>query len=266
MTTNLTTETAEAPASIYTFSSLVLTDEFNVTLIGNRYGDDTTDEFTITRYRKPHPELLRVLRQLTLHMCLLTENLTDAQLYPAPVGTVVDEQTYLPPAVASRNLLREAIETGEAYVHPLLENFRCTSVIWKPKGVVLKGGKRARYRSLGHALKVETPTVDVRLSIGLEDEELEEWEYPFFEQMDNALRALQAELVEFMNGKYGEGGEQLALFGKPAPEAEHPLQGMLEGLTGIGSITISDSSGRGVTLEKGKAPRSIRGQQIDDDE
>lgn len=260
MGTNLTTDTAEAPASIFTFSSLVLTDEFNVTLTGNRYGDDTTDEFTITRYRKPHPELLKALRKLTLHMCLLTENLTDGQLYPAP------EFSLLPAAVASRNLLREAVESGEAYVHELLENFRCTSVLWKPKGVVLKGGKRARYRSLGHSLKVETPTVDVRLNIGPEDEELEEWEYPFFEQMSNALAELQAELIAYMNGKYGEGGEQLSLFGKPAPEAEHPLQGMLEGLTGIGSITISDSSGQGVTLEKGKAPRSIRGQRIDDDE
>ncbi|TGE07734.1 hypothetical protein [Hymenobacter fodinae] len=206
----------EANTVYFDFSSVTLTDEFNLTLVGYRHSDDAGDEFTITRHRKPHPELLKCLRRLTLHMCLLTESLTDTQLYPAPA------YTQLPPAVAVRNLLRDAVESGEAYVHPLLENYRCTSVIWKPKGVVLKGSKRARYRSLGHSLKVETPVVDVRLSLDA-DEEPEEWEYPFFEQMRNALDELKTELVAFMNGKYGEGGEQLELFGKD-PEPRSALE------------------------------------------
>lgn len=244
-----------ASASIYSFSSLVLTDEFNVTLTGTRYGDDASDEFTITRFRKPHPDLLKSLRRLTLHMCLLTENLTDVQLYPAP------EETLLPPALAVRNLLRDAVESGEAYVHPLLENFRCTSVIWKPKGVVLKGGKRARYRSLSHYLKVETPTVDVRVSLGMEEEELEEWEYPFFEQMSNALQELQAELIAFMNGKYGEGGEQLSLFGKE-PE-ELPEASPAAGLEALAkdlnmSITVSSS------VDGHKTKRTFNGKELED--
>lgn len=199
-----------ATPQVWFFTSVALTDDFNLTLTGSRMGE-VSDEFTITRYCKPHPDMLRALRRLTLHMCLLTEELTAERLYPGIFGLPTD-------ALNARLQLRDGMQTGEAFVHPDLEKFRCTSVLWKPKGVVLKGVKKARYRFMGKELEVKTPTVEVRPGLcDDEDEEPADWEYPYFEQMDNSLRDLTGELVAFMGGKYGEGGQQLELFGKDAP-------------------------------------------------
>jgi hypothetical protein len=204
-------EAARASAVTYLFESVAITEEFNLKIVGGRYTYDCTDEFTMVRNQKPHPDLLKALRRLTLHMCLLTEQLTDQQLYPSVFGMPTDE-------LQARLFLRAAVESGEAYVHPMLENFRCTAVAWKSKGVVLSGEKKARYRCFGKALKVETPTTKVHW--GLDgDMEMEDGDYPFFEQMHNALGDLQAEIVSYLGGKYGAGGEQLSLFGRDAAPA-----------------------------------------------
>jgi hypothetical protein len=200
---------ARAQDVTYLFESVALTEEFHLKIVGGRYTFNHSDEFTMVRNQKPHPDLFKALRRLTLHMCLLTEQLTDQQLYPGIFGLPTD-------ALNARLQLRDGIETGEAYVHPLLESFRCTAVAWKSKGIVLSGEKKAKYRCFGKALKVETPTTTIRW--GLDEEDLEDGEYPFFDQMHNALGDLQAEIVAYLNGKYGEGGEQLELFGRePAP-------------------------------------------------
>lgn len=218
-----------APTQVWLFTSVALTDDYNLTLTGSRMGE-VSDEFTITRYCKPHPDMLKALRRLTLHMCLLTEELTPLRLYPQgpPFTDTRGEQ------LATR-ALRDSMETGEAFVHPDLEKFRCTSVLWKPKGVVLKGVKKARYRFMGSELEVKTPTVEVRLGLhDDEDDEPSDWEYPYFEQMDNSLRELTSELVAFMGGKYGEGGQQLELFGKDAP-APSVLEAMENLNTALGN-------------------------------
>ena len=199
---------AELTAPLFWFESVTLTDDGHLKLVGSRYADGATDEFTITRQRPPHPDLLKELRRLTLHLALLTEHVSETELYPAPVGAV------LPPTVAARLALREAVDTGEAFVHPLLEPFRCLSVAWKPKGVVLAGTKKTRYR-FGKDLELKTP---VTLVMSALDEEAEADDYDFFEPMSNTLAGLTGECIAYMNGKYGEGGEQLDLFGKdPEP-------------------------------------------------
>jgi hypothetical protein len=218
---------------MWLFTSVALTDDFNLTLTGSRMGE-VSDEFTITRYCKPHPDMLRALRRLTLHMCLLTEELTPLRLYPqGPLLPAAKQELF------ATRALREAMETGDAFVHPDLEKFRCTSVQWKPKGVLLKGVKKARYRFMGSELEVKTPTVDVRPGLyDEEDDEPSDSEYPYFEQMDNSLRDLNAELVAFMGGKYGEGGQQLELFGKDAPAPT-----VLEALNNL-TAALDNESGR----------------------
>jgi hypothetical protein len=206
-----TTTPAESTAPIFLFESVTLTEEGRLKLVGMRYGGEASDEFTITRSRSPHPDLLKELRRLTLHLALLTESVSDAQLYPAPDSGY----SQLPPAVMHRNLLRDAVESGEAYLHPLLEPFRCLSVTWKTKGIVLTGERKSRYR-LNKSLVLKTP--ETLLLGGMEEEEMDENDYPFFEELRNTLASLQAECIAYMNGKYGEGGEQLELFGKdPVP-------------------------------------------------
>jgi hypothetical protein len=203
-------ETACKNDVTYLFESVAITEEANLKIVGSRYTFDCTDEFTVVRNQKPHPDLLKCLRRLTLHMCLLAERLTEQQLYPGIFGLPTD-------ATTARLQLAEAIETGAAYLHPELENFRCLAVAWKSKGIVLSGEKKSRYRCFGKAQKVETPVTKVHW--GLDDDmELEEGDYPFFEQMHNALGDLQAEIIAYLGGKYGAGGEQLSLFGRdPEP-------------------------------------------------
>lgn len=205
------TEIAEVSNTpLFWFESVTLTEDGHLKLTGSRFAEGASDEFTITRSRFPHADLLKELRRLNLHMVLLTEHVSEEQLYP-PAGY---HDTLLPPAIAARLALRDAVETGEAFVQPLLEPFRCLSVAWKPKGVVLSGTKKTRYR-FGKDLEMKTPLTLVMRS--LDDEVLEENDYAFFEQMGNTLDALKGELIAYMNGKYGEGGEQLELFGKDAP-------------------------------------------------
>ena len=199
----------------YLFESVAITEEANLKIVGGRYTFDCSDEFTMVRNQKPHPDLLKCLRKLTLHMCLLAERLTEQQLYPGIFGLPTD-------AASARRQLAEGVESGEVYLHPELENFRCLTVAWKSKGIVLSGEKKARYRCFGKAQKVETPVTKVQW--GLDDEmELEEGDYPFFEQLHNTLGDLQAEVVAYLGGKYGAGGEQLSLFGRdpePRPLSE----------------------------------------------
>lgn len=209
-------EKARPETVTYLFESVALTEDYNLKLVGGRYTYACTDEFTMVRNQKPHPELLRVLRKLTLHMCLLTEQLTTQQLYPQP--------SYMPADSSDRTAtqaLREAMETGEAYLHPLLENFRCTAVAWKSKGVVLAGEKKAKYRCFGKSLKVETPVTTLRY--GVDEVELEDGDYPFFELLYNTLNELRGELVAYLEGKYGVGGEQLLLFGRELEPATDPV-------------------------------------------
>jgi hypothetical protein len=206
-----TTAPAEQTAPVFLFESVLLTDEGKLKLIGHRFGGEAVDEFTITRNRAPHPDLLKELRRLTLHLALLTESVSDMQLYPPGIY----HDTLLPPEMAARASLRDAVETGEAYVHPLLEPFRCLSITWKTKGVVLSGERKSRYR-YNKSLVLKTP--ETMLLDGLDEDSLDEHDYPFFEQLRNALDSLRSECIAYMNGKYGEGGEQLDLFGKdPEP-------------------------------------------------
>jgi hypothetical protein len=235
---------ARAQDVTYLFESVSLTEDFFVKIVGGRYAADARDEFTMIRHQRPHPDFLKALRRLTLHMCLLTEQLTDQQLYPGVFGLPTD-------ALNARLQLREGIETGQAYVHPLLESFRCTAVAWKSKGVVLSGEKKAKYRCFGKALKVETPTTTIRW--GLDEEDLEDGEYPFFEQMHNALGDLQAEVVAFINGKYGEGGEQLDLFGKdPEPRTIGSIANELLDALDNDRYTVSVGTPGGEMREVGK--------------
>ena len=205
-----TVVSTEASAPIFMFESVTLTEEGRLKLVGMRYFNEGADEFTITRSRAPHPDLLKELRRLTLHMALLTESVSDVLLYPPGLY----QDTLLPAEVAARAALRDAVETGEAFIHPLLEPFRCLSVTWKSKGIVLSGERKSRYR-LNKNLMLKTP--ETMLLGGLDDEYMDENDYPFFEQLRNTLASLQAEAIGYMNGKYGEGGEQLELFGKDAP-------------------------------------------------
>jgi hypothetical protein len=198
---------AVSTTPLYWFESVTLTEDGHLKLTGSRFAEGASDEFTITRSRAPHPDLLKELRRLTLHLVLLTEHISEAQLYPTSAFNL------LPPAIVSRNLLRDAVETGEAFVHPLLEPFRCLSVAWKPKGVVLSGTKKTRYR-FGKDLEIKTPLTLVMSAL---DDEAADDDYAFFEPMSNTLAALVGECIAYMNGKYGEGGEQLDLFGKDAP-------------------------------------------------
>ena len=208
-----TTEIEEvSTAPLYWFESVTLTDEGKLKLTGTRYADGATDEFTITRGRAPHPDLLKELRRLTLHMALLTEHVTETDLYDGRDADGLPNPV-LPPTVAARLALREAVETGEAFVHDKLEPFRCLSVAWKPKGVVLAGTKKTRYR-FGKDLEVKTPLTLVMSAL---DDDAADDDYAFFEPMANTLAALVGEAIAYMNGKYGEGGEQLELFGKDAP-------------------------------------------------
>lgn len=258
---------ARAEDVTYLFESVAITDDFNLKIVGGRYAFAYSDEFTMVRNQKPHPELLRVLRKLTLHMCLLTEQLTTLQLYPQP--------SYMPAYSSDRTstqALREAMETGEAYVHPLLENFRCMAVAWKSKGVVLSGEKKARYRCFGKSLKIETPVTNLRY--GVDEVELEDGDYPYFELLYNTLNELRAELTEYLGGKYGEGGEQLLLFGKDPEPLTDPvlaeiseqvdaivdrkkrvnkalagLQDVVNNAEGYTSLTIT-AGGQSVTLAK----------------
>jgi hypothetical protein len=204
-----TTTPAEQAGPIYLFESVTLTEEGRLKLVGNRYFGEGSDEFTITRSRAPHPDLLKELRRLTLHMALLTESVSDVLLYPP--GLYND--TLLPAEVAARAALRDAVESGEVFIHPLLEPFRCLSVNWKSKGIVLSGERKSRYR-LGRNLVLKTPET---LLLSYDEEDLEDDDYPFFEQLRNTLASLTAEAIAYMGGKYGEGGEQLELFGKDAP-------------------------------------------------
>lgn len=211
---------AVSTGPVFIFESVTLTEEGRLKLVGTRYFGEATEEFTLIRYRAPHPDLLLELRRLTLHMALLTEHVSETQLYPvAPLPALapdVLQELYpgiLPAAMQSRNALRDAIESGEAYLHELLEPYRCLSVAWKSKGVVLSGIKKTRYR-FGKDLELKTP---VTLVMSALDEEAEENDYAFFEPMSNALEHLRSECMAYLNGKYGEGGEQLELFGKDAP-------------------------------------------------
>lgn len=232
-----TTPEATSTPQVWHFASVALTDDFNLTITGTCLGV-VSEDFTITRYCKPHPDLLRALRRLTLHMCLLTEELTPLSLYPQPLlGTERAER-------AATRALHNDMETGEAFVHPALEKFRCLSVLWKPKGVVLKGIKKARYRFMGNELEVKTPPVEVRTGLRDEDDdEPADWEYPYFDQMDNSLRDLTAELVAFMGGKYGEGGQQLELFGKDAPAPS-----VLEAMSNLNAALDNELGQRGAAF------------------
>lgn len=227
-TEDATTPTAQSgpSAPVFIFESVTLTEEGTLQLVGMRYFSEATDSFTIGRSRAPHPDLLKELRRLTLHMALLTESVSDLDLYPPapflPLGPDMPEGIdleRLPASVAARNALRDAVESGEAFLHPKLEPFRCTSVKWKSKGIVLSGQRKSRYR-FNKDLKIETPTT--MLLGGLDDDlNPDADDYPFFEELRNTLDALRAELVAYMGGKYGTGGEQLELFGKePEPEGE----------------------------------------------
>ena len=238
-------EEARANSVTYLFESVALTEEFNLKIVGGRYSHAYTDEFTMVRNQKPHPELLLVLRKLTLHMCLLTEQLTTQQLYPQLSHLPADSSER-----AATGALREALETGEAYLHPLLENFRCTAVAWKSKGVILSGEKKARYRCFGKSLKVETPTTSLRY--GTDEVELEDGDYPFFELLYNTLNELRAELTAYLEGKYGEGGEQLLLFGREPEPAAIPAGAVGEFLDFIDQLGT-----KGVSVEIG-TPGNMR--------
>jgi hypothetical protein len=230
----------------YVFESVALTEEFNLKIVGGRYTFYYSDEFAMTRNQKPHPELLRVLRKLTLHMCLLTESLTTQQLYPQLSSLPADSSDRL-----ATQALREAMESGEAYLLPQLENFRCTAVAWKSKGVVLSGEKKARYRCFGKSLKVETPTTTLRY--GIDEVELEDGDYPFFELLYNTLNELRAELTEYLEGKYGEGGEQLLLFGKePEPRTVGDIANELMDALDNDRYTVSVGTPGGEMREVGR--------------
>ncbi len=247
----------QEPVTLYHFESITLTENYCLKTVGTRYRDTVTEEFTISANQPPHPDLLRVLRKLTLHLVLLTEQLDAFALYPEAAALV----GLVPSSRALERELALGVESGEVYEHELLETFRCTGVKFAGKGPVLLGERKSKYRTFGKSLELKTPPI-----IDLHLEEDEEGAYPFFDQLRHSLDELRAEAQLYVQGKYGAGGEQLLLFGKAAPEKPaHPMQGILEGLTGVGSITISDSSGRGVTLEKGKAPRSFRGKVLDDE-
>jgi len=242
--------------NMHFFESITLTEDFYMKLVGVSYitlNDQLTEqEFTLLIKKPPHPELLKVLRRLTLHMCLLTEQLTDAILFP---------ETTLPPRFA----LREAVDSGEVYVHPLMENFRCTAVTWKSKGMVLAGERKTRYRCFGKHLKIETPVTTIMRSLD-DDEAAEEDNYPFFEELDKALGDLRAEAAAYMNGKYGEFGEQLSLFGKdPEPRTIGAIADELISALDNANYTVEVGvpGGEMHKVGGGKAKRSFKGKELD---
>lgn len=250
---------AVATGPLYFFESVTLTEDGHIKVTGSKWADGAADEFTIKRDRAPHPDLLKELRRLTLHMALLTEHVAEADLCDGTVNGLPNP--VLPPAVAARNALREAVETGEAFVHEKLEPFRCLSVAWKPKGVVLGGTKKTRYR-FGKDLEVKTPLTLVMSAL---DDDAADDDYAFFEQMSNTLAALVSELIAYMNGKYGEGGEQLDLFGKdPAPRTVDELANELMDALDNDRYTVSVGVPGGEMKEVKRKANRVKGEQSND--
>lgn len=254
----LTTSSSEEPVVIYHFESVTLTENLTLKLTGTRFKGEVIEEFQLVVNQYPHPDLLLVLRKLTFHMVMLTEQLDARALYPEAAALAV----YAPNTLLVERALLQAVESGEVYEHPLLENFRCLAVKFSSKGTVLIGERRSKYKCFGKRMELKTPPI-----LGVSLDEAEEGSYPFFEQFNNTLASLHLEARGYLEGKYGAGGDQLTLFGKQPDEQpkEHYLQDIVDSASGFTSLTISSSAGS-VTLEKGKAPRSINGQLLDDDE
>ncbi|GAB3293961.1 hypothetical protein [Hymenobacter tenuis] len=257
LTTNATGPNEE-PVVIYHFESVTLTENYTLKLTGSRWKGPVIEEFQLVVNQYPHPELLLVLRKLTFHLVMLTEQLDAKALYPEAAAVAV----YAPNALFIERALLQAVESGEVYEHPALENFRCTSVKFSNKGTVLVGERRSKYKCFGKRMELKTPPI---VGVSLEDEE--EGAYPFFEQFNNTLGSLHMEARAYLDGKYGAGGDQLSLFGKQPDEEpkEHFLQDIVESAASFTSVTITDSSGQGVKLEKGKAPRTFKGRALEDE-
>ncbi|MCA8829408.1 hypothetical protein [Hymenobacter pini] len=256
--TNTTTGSTEEPVVIYHFESVTLTENLTLKLTGTRFKGEVVEEFQLVVNQYPHPDLLLVLRKLTFHLVMLTEQLDAQTLYPDAAKMAL----YAPNSLLMERALSVGVETGEVYEHPLLENFRCLAVKFSNKGTVLVGERRSKYKCFGKRMELKTPPI-----VGVSLDEAEEGSYPFFEQFTNTLASLHLEARAYLEGKYGAGGDQLSLFGKQPDEEpkEHFLQDIVDSAAGFTSLTISSNAGS-VTLEKGKAPRSYNGQTLDEDE
>ncbi|MBH8569381.1 hypothetical protein KB206_10830 [Microvirga sp. STS02] len=249
-----TPETTEAPASeIYSLASLTY-EGLGLKVTGTRFGNDATDEFAIGRSRPVHPDLAAAFAKLTLHLALLTEHLSEAQLVGYSDGM---------PVSVVRSELRDQMATGTAYVAAALKPFYCTGLAWKPKGIVLSGVRQPRYR-FANALDIKTATVIV--ADGLDEDDLEENDYGYYPELRAALDEVRAEAIAYLGGKYG-GGEQLDLFDQQAPSA---LDTAVEGLHKVAErmaekgITVSVGVPGGEMKEVKRPAKRVKGETSHD--
>lgn len=228
----------ETPTNTFSFTKIKLAKHDFVEYEASarvRRGETEVHEITSTHVDKlPHEDLLRAFHRLTVHFCLVTESLNLADF-----GVETDEE------------LEELIRSDEALECAGLAGFACRGLSWGAKGNGFTLSGRRWLRS-GKAVNFNTPFIDE-----------ENDDYEFLGLLRDAIRTLSQETSLYLNGKFAEEApkvEQLALsFGGS-------LQDIVDSAEGFTSLTISDSSGRGVKLEKGKVPRSINGQTLDEDE
>ena len=188
------------PARTYTLSKVKVDKDGFVSAEYTLSENHVFSEFSTKRYQAAHPDLLKVMEHLAVHVCLLTDQVQQV----LHNGDVVESKDFGP--LFEDDSFYKCLEFSWAAI-------RCSGFTLTSGGVVLVAQK---YLRSGRTLNLVTPFE----LLDPDPEKLTGLEYAYLPQLREALNRAQDEVKLYLDGKHDQSGEQLDLFADITKEVE----------------------------------------------